>query len=86
MTKYQALRIKVWRVKQGNSWRRVHESWQEKYVPKSQWKYPNSVYTADAFMEIFGYSRQEKPYGWQIEGRNLCNEAMDVLKEEEGWN
>ena len=81
MTKFQALVIKYWRVREENSWRMVHYLYQKRYVPREKWKYPSVIHTADAFMEIFGYRREEYPLGIQAEGRALCYEAQKLLNE-----
>lgn len=72
--------IKVWRVDEDNSFRKVHERFQKKYVNKSQW-YVNTALSemSDSF---------PSPHGKQMDGVMICELAMNKLGEEgksEGW-
>ena len=89
MTKFQALVVKYWRVREEYSWRMVHALWQKRYVPKDQWFYNQAIINAhNNFPEILGEYNYDYPDGNQIYGMDLCGEAMELLNEkvEDGWN
>ena len=82
MTHYQALFIKVLRVRWGYSWRQVHKMWQLRYVPKEDWWFNNAIVKShEDFSHIIGEMNWNIPHGHQIRGMELCNEAMDLLGE-----
>ena len=90
MTKFQALFIKLLRVRCGCSWRAVHSEWQMRYVPKENWWYNSSLIEArKKFPKIFRIHNYETPDGNQLVGMHLCEEAMMFLGEDaeiNGWN
>ena len=80
MTKFQALFIKLLRVRLDYSWRAVHSAWQMRYLPKEEWWY-NPAITPEIrqiWNSIIG----------ELDGMRLCSEAMNYLGEEveDGWN
>ena len=73
--------IKVWRVDEENSFRKVHERFQKKYVNKDQW-FVNTALSgmSDSF---------PSPHGKQMDGAMICELAMNRLGEKESvddWN
>lgn len=88
MTKFQALFIKLLRVRYDYSWRAVHREWQIRYIPKEEWYYNGALVGVNQIMnEIFGLN-PETPNGNQICGAKLCEDAMKYLGEnnKDGWN
>lgn len=89
MTKYQALVIKVWRVRQDYSWRAIHAAWQYRYIPKEKWWFNQALIKAHkTYKDKIGEMDYSYPHGNQINGMDLCEEAMKFLGEnpENGWN
>lgn len=78
MTKFQALFVKLLRVKQDCSWRSVAAHYYNRYDREGNVK-PMSE------REDFKYFTYG---GNQIDGIQLCEEAMNLLDEkvEDGWN
>jgi len=80
MSESIAKQVKGWRVTEDYSFRKVHESFQIKYVDKAQW------YINTALGEL--NDSFPKPHGRQADGAMLCELAMDYLKEDGfkcGW-
>ena len=89
MTRFQALFIKLLRVRLDYSWRAVHAEWQKRYLPEEEWYY-NSAITPEIramWYAIIGET-DDRPDGNQLVGIRLCEEAMNYLGEEieDGWN
>lgn len=66
--------IKGWRVDEDNSFRKIHERFQKKYVNKSQW-FINTALSemSDSF---------PSPHGNQLDGAMICEIAIAQLGEE----
>jgi len=80
MTRFQALFIKLLRVRWDYSWRAVHAAYQVRYINKESWWFNPSL------LKIIPDKSQ--PHGNQIVGMDLCNDAINMLGEkvEDGWN
>lgn len=89
MTHFQALFVKVLRTRWDYSWRAVHAAWQYRYVPKEDWWFNRAIVEAhERFPDSLGKMSFDYPHGNQINGMDLCGEAMDLLGDsvEDGWN
>ncbi len=86
-----ALFIKDLRVNKEYSWRSVHKAFQVVYIdPKDYWKNASiteAFENSEELRNTFKYD-PEAPHGHQIDGRDLCDAAMEFLGELEnqGWN
>jgi len=72
--------VKSWRVGEDNSFRKVHERFQQKYMDESQW-YVNTALSkmSDSF---------PTPHGKQSTGAFICELSMVALNEDgfnDGW-
>ena len=82
LTKFQALFIKLLRIKYGYSWRKISVAFQARYLPKDKWLFNPEISYSSRVHETYDY-----PDGCQIEGMKLCADAMSYLGETEkdGW-
>lgn len=89
MTRFQALLIKVLRVRWGYSWRDIHIEWQLRYIPKEEWWYNSAI--DSEYKQLFNRMHNlpiDAPDGNQVIGMELCSDAIKLLNDDvsDFWN